>query len=77
VGAAYSQFPHTFIAGLLALMLAIQLISLGILSLQSKSYFEEMFHLGTTIHRSTRSRVGQDMRDFDLGSNGGVRNNHE
>jgi len=28
------------------------LISLGILSLQSKSYFEEIFHLGTSIYRS-------------------------
>jgi len=32
-------------------MLAIQLISLGILALQSKSYFEEIFHLGTAIYR--------------------------
>jgi glycosyltransferase involved in cell wall biosynthesis len=51
VGAAYSQFPHTFIVGLLSLMLAIQLISLGILALQSKSYFEEIFHLGASIYR--------------------------
>jgi len=49
VGAAYSQFPHTFIVGLLSLMLAIQLLSLGILALQSKSYFEEIFHLGTSL----------------------------
>ena len=54
VAAAYSQFPHTFIVGGLASMLAIQLISLGILALQSKSYFEEIFHLGTTIYKSTR-----------------------
>jgi glycosyltransferase involved in cell wall biosynthesis len=54
VGAAYTQFPHTFIVGLLSLMLAIQLISLGILALQSKSYFEEIFHLGTSIYRMTR-----------------------
>lgn len=54
VAAAYVQFPHTFIVGGLASMLAIQLISLGILALQSKSYFEEIFHLGTTIYKSTR-----------------------
>lgn len=54
VGAAYAQAPHTFVIGLLSLMLAIQLISLGILSLQSKSYFEEVFHLGTTIYRSNQ-----------------------
>jgi glycosyltransferase involved in cell wall biosynthesis len=51
IGAAYAQSPHTFVIGLLSLMLAIQLISLGILSLQSKSYFEEIFHLGTSINR--------------------------
>jgi glycosyltransferase involved in cell wall biosynthesis len=62
VGAAYSQFPHTFIVGLLALMLAIQLISLGILALQSKSYFEEIFHLGTSIYRVTREHGGTEHR---------------
>jgi glycosyltransferase involved in cell wall biosynthesis len=51
ISAAYMQSPHTFVIGLLSLMLAIQLISLGILSLQSKSYFEEIFHLGSTINR--------------------------
>jgi hypothetical protein len=56
IGAAYSQFPHTFIVGGLALMLAIQLISLGILALQSKSYFEEMFHLSSSIYGMARDR---------------------
>ena len=51
VALAYSQYPHTFIVGLLALMLAIQLLSLGILALQSKSYFEEVFHLGSSIRK--------------------------
>jgi hypothetical protein len=37
--------------------LAIQLISLGVLALQSKSYFEEMFHLGTTIHKWTQEQT--------------------
>ena len=54
VGAAYVQFPHTFIVGLLSSMLAVQLLSLGILALQSKSYFEEIFHLGASIYRLGR-----------------------
>jgi glycosyltransferase involved in cell wall biosynthesis len=54
VAAAYLEFPHTFIVGGLASMLAIQLISLGVLALQSKSYFEEIFHLGTSIYKSTQ-----------------------
>jgi glycosyltransferase involved in cell wall biosynthesis len=51
VAAAYAQAPHTFVVGGMSLMLAMQFIGLGILALQSKSYFEEMFHLGTTIYR--------------------------
>jgi glycosyltransferase involved in cell wall biosynthesis len=54
VSAAYAHSPHTFLIGMLALMLAIQLISLGILALQSKSYFEEIFHLASAIYRSRR-----------------------
>lgn len=58
VAAAYGKAPHTFIVGFASLMLAIQLISLGILSLQSKRYFEEIFHLGSTIYRFTREADG-------------------
>ena len=58
VSAAYAQSPHTFLIGLLALMLSIQLISLGILSLQSKGYFEELFHLASAIHRSQSENSG-------------------
>jgi glycosyltransferase involved in cell wall biosynthesis len=54
VAAAFQQAPHTFIIGGMTLMLAIQLFSLGILSVQSKRYFEEVFYLGTEIYKSTR-----------------------
>jgi glycosyltransferase involved in cell wall biosynthesis len=56
VSAAYKEFPHTFIVGGLASMLAIQLISLGILALQSKSYFEEIYHLGTNLYNRRNER---------------------
>jgi len=52
VARAYRDFPHTFIVGLLSLMLAIQLIGLGILALQAKNYFEELFHLGSRTGRT-------------------------
>lgn len=51
VAQAYRDYPHTFIVGLLSLMLAIQLIGLGILALQAKNYFEEVFHLGSRAGR--------------------------
>lgn len=52
VAQAYRDYPHTFIVGLLSLMLAVQLIGLGILALQSKHYFEEVFHLGSRTGRT-------------------------
>ncbi len=55
VASAFNQAPHTFFIGGMTLMLAIQLFSLGILSVQSKSYFEEIFYLGTAIYKNTRS----------------------
>jgi glycosyltransferase involved in cell wall biosynthesis len=58
VATAYQEAPHTFFIGLMSLTVAIQLISLGILALQSKRYFEEVFHLGTTIYRSIRDDRG-------------------
>jgi glycosyltransferase involved in cell wall biosynthesis len=53
---AYSRFPHTFIIGFLSAMLAIQLIGLGLIALQSKQYFEDLFHLGSTRLRDLRER---------------------
>ena len=51
---AYSRYPYTFIVGLLSLMLAIQLTGMAMLSLQSKKYFDELFHLGSTALREQR-----------------------
>ena len=58
LAAAFTQAPHTFVIGGISGMLGIQLMSLGILALQSKSYFEEVFHLGTTIYKSVLNRNG-------------------
>lgn len=60
VSAAYAESPHTFIIGISALMLGIQLVGLGILALQNKNYFEEMFHLASTIYRTH-----QESRDLE------------
>lgn len=48
---AYANHPHTFIVALLSLMLAVQLIGLGIVALQSKRYFEEVYYLGVSLNR--------------------------
>jgi glycosyltransferase involved in cell wall biosynthesis len=51
VAQAFQRFPHTFMIGGITLMLSIQLFSLGILAVQSKSYFEEIFYLASAIYR--------------------------
>jgi glycosyltransferase involved in cell wall biosynthesis len=51
VAEAFQQAPHAFVIGGMTLMLSIQLFSLGILAVQSKSYFEEIFYLASAIYR--------------------------
>jgi glycosyltransferase involved in cell wall biosynthesis len=55
VARAYAFSPHSFLVGGIALLVSIQLVSLGIISAQQKRYFEETFHLGTSIFSSTNS----------------------
>jgi len=51
VGQAFQMAPHSFIVGGIALMVAIQLISLGLLALQKKRYFAELFYLASITYR--------------------------
>lgn len=53
IGMVFKARPHAFIVGGITLMLAIQILSLGFISLQSKRYFEELFHLDSSISRAT------------------------
>jgi glycosyltransferase involved in cell wall biosynthesis len=43
--------PQSFLVGGITFLASIQFLSLGFLSLQSKRYFEELFHLGTALKR--------------------------
>jgi glycosyltransferase involved in cell wall biosynthesis len=45
----YQQRPHLFFIGGITLLAALQILSLGFLSLQSKRYFEELFHINSSI----------------------------
>ena len=46
--------PQTFVVGGVTFIAAIQVLSLGFLSLQSKRYFEELFHLGTSTNTKNK-----------------------
>jgi glycosyltransferase involved in cell wall biosynthesis len=43
--------PHSFFIGGFASMLSLQLVSLGFIAYQSKRYFEELFHISSSIRR--------------------------
>ncbi len=52
----YVQFqknPQSFLVGGVTFIIAIQFLSVGFLSLQSKRYFEELFHMGTSLKKQT------------------------
>jgi glycosyltransferase involved in cell wall biosynthesis len=54
VAAAFRQAPHVFFLGGIALVLAMQFLSLGILAMQNKSYFDELFFLTSAVYRELR-----------------------
>jgi len=45
--------PQSFIVGGITFIAALQFLSVGFLSLQSKRYFEELFHLGTSLKKES------------------------
>jgi glycosyltransferase involved in cell wall biosynthesis len=47
----FQTYPQTFLVGGITFLAAIQFLSLGFLSLQSKRYFEELFHLETSLKK--------------------------
>ena len=50
----FRKNPQSFIVGGITFLAAIQFLSLGFLSLQSKRYFEELFHLGSAVKNQNR-----------------------
>jgi len=49
LGYVFKQRPHAFLIGGITLLAAIQILSLGFISLQQKRYFEELFHISTSL----------------------------
>jgi glycosyltransferase involved in cell wall biosynthesis len=56
----FNEHPATLIIGLLTLLLAIQMISLGALSLQSKKYYEETYFQIVKLRRQIRDLEDED-----------------
>ena len=56
VAALFMKRPHAFLVGGFTLVVALQFLSMGFLSLQNKRYFEELFHINTTVFKQLRSK---------------------
>jgi glycosyltransferase involved in cell wall biosynthesis len=50
----FEHRTHAFIVGGFCLLVGLQLMSLGVLSFQQKRYFEELFHLGSSLSPGER-----------------------
>lgn len=62
---SYDKYPYTYLVGLMSLVVSIQLISLGIQALQSKTYYEELFYLGSRIFRMEEEMLENRTRNTD------------
>jgi glycosyltransferase involved in cell wall biosynthesis len=56
VGLVFEKTPHSFMVGGVVLLVAIQLLSLSFISLQKKRYFDELFHLNTSILKEIQKK---------------------
>ena len=54
VAVVYNKRPHAFLIGGFTFVAAIQFLGLGFISLQKKRYFDELFHLNTSILKQTK-----------------------
>lgn len=52
VSEVYRQRPYSFVVGGVSLIVSIQIMGMGFLSLQKKRYFDELFHLNSRILKS-------------------------
>jgi len=60
---AYNNNPHTYLTGLSSIIISVQLLSLGVLSLQNKRNYEDLYHLSSANFHSLKEdkcRLKQD-----------------
>jgi len=54
VSEVFRQRPYSFIVGGTTMIISIQLLGLGFISLQKKRYFDELFHLNSQILKNQK-----------------------
>ncbi|MBU2948013.1 glycosyltransferase family 2 protein [Zobellia uliginosa] len=56
VSEVFRQRPYSFIVGGTTMIISLQLLGLGFISLQKKRYFDELFHLNSAILKATKKK---------------------
>jgi glycosyltransferase involved in cell wall biosynthesis len=64
IGMVFKQRPHAFFVGGITLIAAIQILSLGFISLQNKRYFEEMFHINTSVLKEIKNKENSSSNEI-------------
>ena len=54
VAVVYQERPHAFLISGFAFVAAVQFLGLSFISLQKKRYFDELFHLNTSVLKATK-----------------------
>lgn len=57
VARVFQERPYSFMVGGITLVVALQILGIGFLSLQNKRYFDELFHINTTL---LKEKEGQE-----------------
>lgn len=50
----FKERPHSFLVGGISLVIALQFLGIGFLSLQNKRYFDELFHITTAVLKNQK-----------------------
>jgi len=56
----FRKNPQSFIVGGITFLASLQFLGLGFLSLQNKRYFEELFHLNSSINKSIKEQTADN-----------------
>lgn len=63
IAQVFRERPHSFFVGGFTLLASIQVLSLGFMSLQSKRYFEELFHINTSILKKFKEEISENKQE--------------
>lgn len=63
--AAYIKNPHTYLMGVSSIIISVQLLSLGVLSLQNKRNYEDLYHLNSTNFHALKQRIDSRFNEYN------------